>query len=234
MKIVAWSVVLGLMLTGCASSQDGKHLFIGAHNQGDYDRVRAQLQQNAQSSVAKELVVQSLNTQQPGLIIIGTVGSLRTMKDDDKPALYASYAKRASMWRTGRPPEWSEADFKSQAGGFTTVETAGIPGVIAMKYPALVKVQDLSRIEFVSSFVASWVGNTGDLVATRSNADGMTIVETVLCRHAASDFRQCVSRYEKGRFDLTTGAELDVSLKLKEGGARIDPTSFQVIERAHG
>jgi hypothetical protein len=65
-------------------------------------------------------------------------------------------------------------------------------------------------------------------VAARTNADGLLVLERVLCRDGAPDFRDCVQRFAKGQFDRR-GAELGADGKAKEGGRRIDPANYSLL-----
>lgn len=230
--IGACAVVLAL--SACSASRDGIRLGFGptAPNQSQYDQARSQLEQNAQSTVARKTVEGALSTDaRPGILVVGTLGPLRKSSTKELKAAYPAYAKNAEKWHPGHAPYLTEADFDGFVG-WTTIETYAVPGVFNVRQPALVRRSDVGATSFASTLGSAFFGTTGDLVGARSNEDGYTVIDRVLCRDADPDYRQCASAYERGRYDANTGQALTLHLKPKPDGVQIDPVTFKVIHSA--
>lgn len=228
-KILAF--VLALSLCGCSTTREGFRLGGGGGaSESDIARVRNQVAQNAQSTLAKTAVADALVGEiKPGVIIVGETGVLRRVDAGDKKKAYPAYAEMAGKWHPGKAPYLSEAQYIELVGGWTTVEVYSVPGILALKYPVTVREEDILRINFAST-LGAWIANsTTDLVVARSNDDGVMVIEKVLCKDGDKDFKACSAQYEKGRFDLNSGAELDRELKIKEGGIKISTESFKKI-----
>lgn len=229
-------VVSGIVfaLSACSASRDGIRLGLGpsAPGQSQYDQARTQLEQNAQSTVAKKAIASALGTDaKPGILVVGTLGPLRKSSAEELKKAYPAYAKNAEKWHPGHASYLSEEDF-DEFGGWTTIETFAIPGVMNIRQPALVRQSDMKTMSFPSTLGSAFFGTTGDLVGARSNGDGYTVLDRVLCRDADPGYWQCASAYERGHYDANTGQALTHELKPKEGGVQIDPATFKVIHSA--
>ena len=73
------------------------------------------------------------------------------------------------------------------------------------------------------------MGGAGDLIAARTNDDGVLIVERVLCREGP-EFRKCTKSYEIGVFDAETGLKLDGHLEPTSNGIQINVVDYREIE----
>ena len=104
-----------------------------------------------------------------------------------------------------------------------------MPGIIALKIPAAVRKDQTASINFASTAGAWLINSTKDLVAARSNEDGVHVFERVLCSSERDDYRACAARYVRGQFDAGSSAELGRSTKIKLDGPRIDISSFKKI-----
>ena len=104
-----------------------------------------------------------------------------------------------------------------------------MPGLFNLRAPVVVRNADLDTIGFASTAGSMLLGTTGDLVAAKSNLDGLVLIDRVLCKDSVTDYRDCAAQYQRGRFDLSSGAELDRSMKPKEDGVHIDTTTFKVL-----
>lgn len=221
-----------LALTACSTTQDGVKIGFGhSPSTSDIGKIRDQVEQNAQSATAKEVVAGALaGKTKAGITMVGSVGPLRKVDGDARHRFYASYTADAMKWHPGGKPDLSEQSFVSTVAGWTSVETFGIPGVMNIRQTTLVKDADVGNIGFPSTLGSALGGMTGDLVVAKSNSDGVFIIEGVLCKDSAADYRDCAHKYEKGRFDMVTGRELDRDMKPKAGGVRIDPVTYKVIK----
>lgn len=231
-------VAMMVALAGCAVTREGVRVGgggagSGASAESQIDKARTQAEQNARSSVAKEAASDALTAElKTGVIVVGEAGPLRKLSESDRKAFYKDYVKMSEMWHPGKPASLSEAQFVAMAGGWSTMETFSIPGLVKMTLPALVHVSDIDSIGFASTMGAFLAGTTGDLVAAESNADGALVITQVLCSDKSPDYRACAKQYEKGRFDIMGGRELDRHAKPKEGGVRIDVKTYKVIPAA--
>ena len=111
--------------------------------------------------------------------------------------------------------------------GWTSIETFGLAGFVQLERPAAVRQADAARVGFAPP-AAALFGSTGDLVAARAGADGLLVLDRVLCQAKAEDFRACIARYARGHFDQA-GAELDGDLQPRRGGRRIDPATYALL-----
>lgn len=229
-KIFALAAVM-TMVTGCAVTREGVRVGAGAPpSQSEVDKIRSQVQQNAQSAAAKKVVAGALASEmKAGVIVVGEAGPLRKLDEAARRESYKSYVATAGQWHPGQAPVLSEADFVTQIAGWSTMQTFSIPGVMKLTQPALVRADDIIAIGFASTAASFLIGTTGDLVGAQSNADGMLIIDKILCKDSAPDYRACAREFAKGRFDINGGQELDRDMKPKSGGVRIDPSSYKVI-----
>ncbi|WP_028103038.1 hypothetical protein [Pseudoduganella violaceinigra] len=113
---------------------------------------------------------------------------------------------------------------RTDFAGWTSIETLGMGGFIKLERPAAVRPAEIDAVGFASG-AAALFGTTGDLVAARSNAAGVLVIERVLCKEQSADFKACAKRFMRGHFDLA-GAELDSDLHPKRDGRRIDPSNY--------
>lgn len=160
---------------------------------------------------------------------MGAVGPLRKLDEGERNKAYAEYVQIAEKWHPGQPATVSQKDFVAEVGGGTSIETFSVPGVFNVRSPVLVRNADLDTIGFASTAGSMLLGTTGDLVAAKSNLDGLMLIDRVLCKDSAADYRDCAAQYQRGRFDLSSGAELDRSMQPKENGAHIDTTTFKIL-----
>jgi hypothetical protein len=226
-----------LSLSACASKQtiptDGALKVSGGGfpDTSAVQQLREQLVKNAKSSSTKSAVESATETEvQPGILIIGNVGTRRDIPERVRSAFYQKvYMTTAKKWMTGPAPEVSEGIFARDFGAYTAITTWSVPGVIAGRRQGLVRVADLENIGFSKSMTTLFFNATGDLVAARTNLDGAVIVDKILCRDSDSDYSKCAAQYTRGDFDRNTGQEIGSDMKPKVGGARIDVTTYKVI-----
>jgi hypothetical protein len=152
----------------------------------------------------------------PGVVVVGDVGALNTLDGKQLRILHQAYAAAGSA-----------DDFASHMGGWTSIETFGLAGFVRLERPAAVRLADVDAVGFASA-AGTLFGVTGDLVAARSGADGMLVLEKVLCAEKSAGYRTCVARHARGHFDAA-GAELGADLKPKREGRRIDPANFALL-----
>lgn len=152
----------------------------------------------------------------PGVLVVGDVGALNALDGNQLRAMHKAFAAGGSA-----------DDFAARMGGVTSIETFGLAGFVKIERPAVVRSADVGAVGFASQGGALF-GTTGDLVAARSDADGMLVLDKVLCKEKDAGFKACTARFARGHFDQA-GAELDGDLRPKHGGRRIDPASYALL-----
>ncbi|MTD34058.1 hypothetical protein [Paludibacterium denitrificans] len=120
-------------LTGCASTADGIRFGHGPAptTETDVAKAKQQLIDNAKSSAAKAAIKGAISVQSgPGIIVVGTVGPLRTVDGEKRHAFYVSYNNDAQKFHPGKPNSLTEDNFVKTIAGWTSVEIFSIPGVV--------------------------------------------------------------------------------------------------------
>jgi len=231
MLIKARSLLLPVMLSGCAVTADG----IGpAQHPPDADKVaqvRDQLQHNIQAApptTASEAVTQTVI---PGIVVVGTTGPLRAIDDKSRDGFFAAYLKVAEQWHPGTPARMSHEEFEEKLAGWASLQIAGIPGIGSIRLRMLVPQGVVHDAQFASTAGSFLFGTTGDLVVARSDGDGLLWLDRVLCRDDHS-YSTCAKDYQKGIFDENTGQALDRDRKPKPHGAMLDLANYKVIPQS--
>jgi hypothetical protein len=211
MKGIVSSLLLAPLVLGCAVSKDG----VGVASQ--------------------PRVVQS------GVLIVGTTGPLRTLNDTERDEFYRGYVAAASEPHPaeeshpaqqpqgeaspGTPPILTAAEFKEIIAGWASIQTFGIPLVMNLRYRVLVPTSVAQNTRFASAAAAFVFGASGDLVAARSDREGLLWIDRVLCK-ADRSYEACAQKYAVGVFDENTGRELSRDYKPKPDGEWVDISSY--------
>jgi hypothetical protein len=221
-------VVLVIVVSGCAVSKDG----IGpARSPTTSEKVAQTKQQlelnertagNAHSSPGGTASDQA----QPGILVIGTTGPLRSIEDKDRAGFFAAYQKAAEQWHPGIPPALDAAAFQAKLAGWASIQTFGIPGIMSMRMRMLVPTTVAGEAKFASAAGSFLFGTTGDLVVANSDGDGLLWLQEVLC-HDDNTYHECSRDYTVGVFDHVTGQELDRERKPKPKGRLVNVVTFR-------
>jgi hypothetical protein len=198
MKGFVFSLLLAPLVAGCAVSKDGV---------GFASRAPA-----AQPDA-------------PGILIVGTTGPLRALDEKQRDESYRAYVSYESRSRPGGPPSLSPAEFQEKLAGWASIQTFGIPLVGSLRYRVLVPASAAHDARFASAAGSFLFGATGDLVAARSDRDGLLWIDRVLCK-ADRTFESCAGKYQPGVFDEDTGRELGRDRKPKANGEWVDVSSY--------
>jgi hypothetical protein len=229
MHKIIYTIALAISLVGCAASRDGIRVGSGPSNE-DIAKVKNQIAENARKSAAKTAAASALAPDfKPGLLVIGETGVLHELDPKKRESNYKEFSAIAEKWHPGVAPRMSEEEYSRTIGGWTTIETYSIPGILALKVGAAIPKEKLGEIQFASVAGAWLINSTQDLVVARSTDDGITVIETVLCSRLLKDFGTCSDQYNRGQFDAVSGQELDRNAKIKTDGIRIDTTTFKKI-----
>ena len=210
MKGIVCSLLLAPLVVGCAVSKDGV---------GFAPQPRA-----VQSSV----------------LIVGTTGPLRTLNDTERDDFYRGYVAAASESHPaekspgeaslgesspGESPILSAAEFKEKIAGWASIQTFSIPLVMNLRYRVLVPTSVAQNTQFASAAASFVFGASGDLVAARSDRDGLLWIDRLLCK-ADRSYEACAQKYAVGLFDENTGRELGRDYKPKPDGEWVDISSY--------
>jgi hypothetical protein len=200
MKGIVLSLLLAPLVVGCAVSKDG----VGF--------------------ASKPRVVQG------GVLIVGTTGPLRTLSDAERDEFYRGYVTAASESHAGEAspgesPVLTVAQFKEKIAGWASIQTFSIPLVMNLRYRVLVPTTVAQDTHFASAAASFVFGASGDLVAARSERDGLLWIDRVLCK-ADRSYAACAQKYAIGVFDANTGGELGRDYKPKPDGEWVDISSY--------
>ncbi len=216
MKGIICGLLLAPLVVGCAVSKDG----VGFASQ--------------------PRLVQS------GVLIVGTTGPLRTLNDTERGEFYRGYVAAASgshpaaksppaeqsrgeaspgAASPGESPILTAAEFKEKIAGWASIQTFSIPLVMNLRYRVLVPTSVAQNTQFASAAASFVFGASGDLVAARSDRDGLLWIDRVLCK-ADRSYEACAQKYAVGVFDENTGRELGRDYKPKPDGEWVDISSY--------
>jgi hypothetical protein len=173
---------------------------------------------------------------QSGVLIVGTTGPLRTLNDIERDDLYRRYVSAASESNPGEaspnpasppgePPLLTAAEFKEKIAGWASIQTFSVPLVMNLRYRVLVPPTVAQETHFASAAASFVFGASGDLVAARSDRDGLLWIDRVLCK-ADRSYEACAQKYAIGVFDENTGRELGRDYKPKPEGEWVDISSY--------
>lgn len=163
------------------------------------------------------------------VIAIGTVSVLREFEPDEYEKEYARYVEDFEGWGVDREPSVSFAEFSESIAGWSRIKGFHIPLLGGMYMSVLVPKSIMSEVEFESGVAVVMLSTSSDLVAAENNDDGAFLLTKMLCRDKKG-YHACKKEYHRGVFDAATGKELDGKSRFKEGGYRIDPATYKVIE----
>ena len=161
---------------------------------------------------------------QPGFLVVGTTGPFRTIDDEHREGFYRAYVRLAAEWHPGEPPALTPAEFQAKLAGWASIQTFGIPLVISSRMRVLVPASAAQDTRFASAAGSFLFGTTGDLVAARSDQDGLLWIDRVLCKSGHS-FEACAEKYAPGTFDANTG-QSRARQTPKPDGEWVDVSSY--------
>lgn len=219
-------------LCGCSTAQPLgiRPGTLGVLSAEDLGRSPAQTNDEG-TSEAERIVVN-------GLIVVGRVTDFQAIEYDEFESVYkGQYLAFYEKWHGDGDPALSMGQFANTIGGFTKIAAwrfngLGLIGAQKVTY-ALVpnRLEDGIQVpSVVDRFF--WTG-TSDLVAAKTNDDGVFVIKRVLCQEGP-EFDQCSKGYAKGLFEATTGTAIDEDLKPITGGPSIDIESFVKLDRVVG
>ena len=161
------------------------------------------------------------------LIVVGTVSTPRKIRDHEE--MYASYLTAAKKFVGEEEVVVSMQEFTETIDGWTLLQIYNIPLVGAAYAPIFIPEKVTSEINYPSAAETFLFQVTGDLVSAQSNADGVMMLDRLLCAKK-DDYIPCKRQYHRGGFDGVTGAQLSKSFKVKKKGKTIDVDTFKTID----
>ena len=99
----------------------------------------------------------------------------------------------------------------------------------ALYFGVLIDKSELGEIKYPNSVEVALVQASGDLVAAKSNEDGVFFIEKYLCGRE-NNYKECKGNYSRGLFDAQSGRQLDYKFNLKENGENINTQTYEVIK----
>jgi hypothetical protein len=197
-RIVLWLLVVP-WVGGCAVSRDGIGFTTGPH------------------------------AAPGGILMVGTTGPLRTLNDQERAEFYRGYLAAAASARGGAAagvePSLSAAEFDKKIAGWASIQTFSVPLVVNLRYRVLVPAAVAPDTHFASTAASFAFGASGDLVAARSDSDGLLWIDRVLCKTGRA-YAACAQKYSLGVFDESTGRELGRDFKPETAGEWVDTSSY--------
>jgi hypothetical protein len=185
-----------------------------------------------------------------GVLIVGTTGPLRTLSGAERDEFYRGYVAaalrphagesargEASLGASspgasspgeaspGESPVLTAAQFSEKIAGWASIQTFSVPLVMNLRYRVLVPMAVARDTRFTSAAASFVFGASGDLVAARSDRDGLLWIDRVLCK-AGRSYEACAQKYALGVFDESTGRELGRDSKPKRDGEWVDISSY--------
>ena len=230
---VVVAAMVAATISACATGRDWPDF---RWPSDDPEHVAAFVKQMEENARSEKCVVVSGGAQGPlsvGIVAIGNTGVLRRLDGADLSRFYAQYEKSFVAVYPGDVPHVSKAEFEQTFSGWTTLTTwyNFFLGTDRIPSRVLVPANALNDVGFPSSnFISSFFALTGDLVAARSNKDGVLVLDRVLCRDGP-DYNTCASQYQRGVFDGNTGRELAAGGKPAQNGHKIDLSTHRVLAR---
>jgi hypothetical protein len=218
MKGILTLLSLTGLVAGCALSKDGVGFAAKPASADQVAKTHAQLEQNA---AGEPPAAQA----QPGILIVGTTGPLRTLDDKERAEFYRAYVRFAGEWHPGEPPALDDAAFQAKLGGWASIQTFAVPLIMTRRARVLVPATLVQDTRFASTAGSFIYGASGDLVAAKGDRDGLVWIDRVLCKSGHA-FQACADKYQEGVFDENTGRELTGDRKPKPDGEWIDVSSY--------
>jgi hypothetical protein len=225
MKSIAVGIVVCLV-TGCAT-KEGIALPVAKPTQSDVADFtkRNSSPSNAGSTKLPGSIRSSIVPEVDGarLIVIGNTMALTKFKESALNQRYNNYLKQIGNQRPAFTREW----YLSAGAGETAVRYSGVTGIYTRFYKAEIPKDLLPQLKFSSAFGTFMAGTAADLVAVQILPGYGSWITHLLCRESDPDYASCESQYRRGLYQSSDGREVDTTLKLVDGGGRIDPKTFK-------
>ena len=177
------------------------------------------------SPQAKDAVKTSIipDVSGPRLIVVGNAMALTVFDEATLNQRYDNYLKQLA----GKTPAFTREWYLATSAGQTSAKYSGVTGIYTRFYRAEIPKDLVRQISFASAFGTFMAGTSADLVGVQVLPGYGAWVTHVLCSEKDPTYSACVAQYRQGIYQSSDGREVDNTLKLVEGGAIIDPSSFK-------
>lgn len=159
----------------------------------------------------------------PRLIIVGNAMALTVFDEATLSQRYDNYLKQLG----GNNPAFTREWYLATSAGQTSAKYSGVTGIYTRFYRAEIPKDLVRQISFASAFGTFMAGTSADLIAVQVLPGYGAWVTHVLCSEKDPTYSSCEAQYRQGIYQSSDGREVDNTLKLVEGGAIIDPSSFK-------
>jgi hypothetical protein len=228
LRLIAAIVALAT-LSGCAT-KEGISLPTSKPTQDDVSDFN---RRNAPSvgttsptaTLAKDTVKTSLipDVTGPRLVVVGNAMALTVFDEPTLNQRYDNYLKQLGE----KTPTFTREWYLATSAGQTSAKYSGVTGIYTRFYRAEVPKDLVRQISFASAFGTFMAGTSADLVAVQVLTGYGAWVTHVLCSEKDPAYSACEVQYRQGIYQSSDGREVDNTLKLVEGGAIIDPSTFK-------
>ncbi len=157
------------------------------------------------------------------LIVVGNAMALTEFDEATLNQRYDNYLKQLA----GKPPAFTREWYLATSAGQTSAKYSGVTGIYTRFYRAEIPKDLVRQINFASAFGTFMAGTSADLVAVQVLPGYGAWVTHVLCSEKDPAYLVCEAQYRQGMYQSSDGREVDNTLKLVEGGAIIDPSTFK-------
>ena len=212
MRKIYLLILISLFVSGCAVKKEG----IGFRSNNDY-KFMAIEPDECYSEGCPEAV-----------IVIGNLSAYRDLSENIAEE-YSKYSEATHKFLVDKPVSLTEQEFADSVIGWTKLQFFKIPLVGAIYYRALVDNSKHLEMQFPSDAEVILLNKTGDLVAAKSNSDGIFFLERLLCSRG-DVYKECKENYSRGTFDAKSGQELDLKLRKKKNGKVINIENYEVLK----
>ena len=159
----------------------------------------------------------------PRLIVVGNAMALTVFDEATLNQRYDNYLKQLD----GKNPAFTREWYLATSAGQTSAKYSGVTGIYTRFYRAEIPKDLVRQISFASAFGTFMAGTSADLIAVQVLPGYGTWVTHVLCSEKDPTYSACEAQYRQGIYQSSDGREVDNTLKLVEGGAIIDPSTFK-------
>ena len=229
MKIVI-AALAAILLSGCVAKYGIMLPISTGPTQNDLDdaiRRNETKPSEAASTPLQGVLKTALIADEQGarLIIVGNVMPLSSYDESTLNQHYDTMLK--SLATASKQPPFTREWFLATCSGETAVKYSGITVIYHKHFRALVPKDIVKGINFSSTFGTFMFGTSGDLVVAQATSQGGPWITHVLCSEKDNSYSTCEQQYQPGIYQSIDSREIDIKLKVKEGGAVIDTATYK-------
>jgi hypothetical protein len=228
-RLLVAILVLVAALSGCAT-KEGIALPTSKPTQqdvSDFNRRNAPASGTTTPSAApaKDAVRTALipDVAGPRLIVVGNAMALTLFDEATLNQRYDNYLKQLA----GKAPAFTREWYLATSAGQTSTKYSGVTGIYTRFYRAEIPKDIVRQISFASAFGTFMAGTSADLVAVQVLPGYGAWITHVLCSEKDPAYSACEVQYRQGIYQSSDGREVDNTLKVVEGGAIIDTSTFK-------